>query len=77
MPGAAGVLDPTGNAAPVSHGGARTCGQDGAADAGEECFILGSSWLTQETLFIVFLPLVLYYKGLWHEKRFCSPAPNA
>lgn len=22
----------------------------------EECFILGSSWLTQETLFIIFLP---------------------
>lgn len=36
-------------------GSARTCTRAGAADGAEERFILGSSWLTQETLFIIFL----------------------
>lgn len=79
VPGAAGACAPVGDASPVSCGSARTCARAGAADGGEEPFILGSSWLTQETLFIIFPPPapVLYYKGLWHEKPFCSPAPSA
>lgn len=48
-----GSMCSCGNAAPVS--AAAPALAPGAADGAEERFILGSSWLTQETLFIIFL----------------------
>lgn len=65
-----------GKAAPVTRG---SCAWVGAAGGEERCCILGSSCLTQETIVCRLSPLssVLYYKGLWPEKRFCSCAPLA